>query len=197
MIICNHCLIPRSILSRVSINVLTSSFVFLSQSNKYSSLDEFINKKEITVNKVKDEKRKIVFRDDNYSVDSKSRFAGIVNEIPLDSDELIKALKDAIKNSQKNSSPKTKTKVVKEEPIVKEEPSVEEIDDIEEELPFEEEPVVESEYPEDLVGEIRKMFKACKEPELKASVKSVISEHGGKLAEVDEDGLKQIYDILK
>ena len=45
-----------------------------------------VNHKEITVNKVKDEKRKIVFRDDSYSVDSKSRFAGIVNEIPLNSD---------------------------------------------------------------------------------------------------------------
>lgn len=60
-----------------------------------------VTKKEITVNKVKEERRKIVFRDDSYSVDSKSRFSGIVDEIPMDSDELIKALKDAIRNSKK------------------------------------------------------------------------------------------------
>ena len=39
----------------------------------------------------------ICFRDDNFSVDSKSRFADIVDRIPLDADEFIKALTDAIK----------------------------------------------------------------------------------------------------
>ena len=43
------------------------------------------------------ESRKITFRDDSYSIDSKSRFADIVPEIPFDVDELIKALTDAIK----------------------------------------------------------------------------------------------------
>lgn len=46
--------------------------------------------------KITSECRKITFRDDNYSIDSKSRFADIVNEIPLDPDEFIKALSDAI-----------------------------------------------------------------------------------------------------
>lgn len=46
---------------------------------------------------VKNESRWITFRDDSYSIDSKSRFADIVARIPLDSDELIKALTDAIK----------------------------------------------------------------------------------------------------
>lgn len=71
---------------------------------------DIVKHEEITINKVKDEKRKIVFRDDSYSVDSKSRFAGIVNEIPLDSDELIKALKDAIKNSKKHHDNKNQIK---------------------------------------------------------------------------------------
>lgn len=55
-----------------------------------------VTKKEITINKVKSESRKIMFRDDNYSVDSKSRFRYIVNEIPFDPDEFIKAVKDAL-----------------------------------------------------------------------------------------------------
>lgn len=52
------------------------------------------NKKEIGV--VKNETRKITFRDDSYALDSKSRFADIVDEIPFDVDELISALEDAI-----------------------------------------------------------------------------------------------------
>ena len=53
---------------------------------------------------VKSETRKITFRDDNYSIDSKSRFADIVPEIPLDADALIKAITDAIKSEQSNSN---------------------------------------------------------------------------------------------
>ena len=52
---------------------------------------------------VKGETRRITFRDDNYVVDSKSRFAEIVPEIPLDSDALIKAFTDAIKAEQSKS----------------------------------------------------------------------------------------------
>lgn len=52
---------------------------------------------------VKRETRRITFRDDNYVVDSKSRFAEIVPEIPLDSDALIKAFTDAIKAEQSKS----------------------------------------------------------------------------------------------
>lgn len=53
--------------------------------------------KEIQKSVIKDETRWITFRDDNYTIDSKSRFADIVDKIPLDADELIKALTDAIK----------------------------------------------------------------------------------------------------
>ena len=161
-----------------------------------------ISHKEITVNKVKDEKRKIVFRDDSYSVDSKSRFAGIVNEIPLDADELIKALKDAIKNSKKNDSSGSKKTISKKTVSIKEEKSVEsdliedDIDDID--TPVEEkvdETTETSTYPDDLDAVIRKMYKECKDAELKASVKNVIAEYG-KLNDVDEDGLKRIYDMM-
>lgn len=55
-----------------------------------------VTKQEEIKGKVMSESRRISFRDDNYSVDSKSRFADIVDQIPLDSDALIKALTDAI-----------------------------------------------------------------------------------------------------
>lgn len=156
-----------------------------------------ISHKEITVNKVKDEKRKIVFRDDSYSVDSKSRFAGIVNEIPLDADELIKALKDAIKNSKKNDLVGSKkTAPIKEEKPIESDPIEDDIDDID--APVEttaEETTETSTYPNDLDAVIRKMYKECKDAELKASVKNVIAEYG-KLNDVDENGLKRIYDMM-
>lgn len=154
-----------------------------------------INHKEITVNKVKDEKRKIVFRDDSYSVDSKSRFSGIVNEIPLDSDALIKALKDAIKNSKKSGTTSAKkTSQVKtevEQPGTEEVPFEEDIDDDIDAI----DSVEESAYPENLDEVIRTMFKECTDATLKAQVKEVIAEYG-KLKDVDEDGLRRIYDMM-
>jgi ABC-type oligopeptide transport system ATPase subunit len=64
------------------------------------------------------ESRKITFRDDSYSIDSKSRFADIVSEIPFDVDSLIKALEDAIKAEQSKSGKtieQTKEEQAKEE----------------------------------------------------------------------------------
>ena len=52
---------------------------------------------------VKGETRKITFRDDNYVIDSKSRFADIVESIPMNADALIKAITDAIENEQRKS----------------------------------------------------------------------------------------------
>ena len=62
-----------------------------------------VTNKEEVVNKVKEETRRIKFRDDNFCVDSGSRFADIVPEIPMTSDDFIKALTDAIKAEQSTS----------------------------------------------------------------------------------------------
>ena len=59
--------------------------------------------KDVTKNVVAKESRKITFRDDSYSIDSKSRFADIIPEIPFDSDALIKAIEDAIRAEQSKS----------------------------------------------------------------------------------------------
>ena len=157
-----------------------------------------VTKKEVTVSKVKEEKRKIVFRDDNYSIDSKSRLSAIEPEIALDADELLRALKDAIKNSKKKagSTPvkpatteSTTTPTAQEEEV----PFAEDdIDDIDTSVTEE----TSNDYPEDLDGVIRIMFKECKDADLKAKVKAVIAEYG-KLNDVDEDGLKKIYDMMK
>ena len=156
----------------------------------------------MTVSKVKDEKRKIVFRDDNYSIDSKSRLAAIEPEIPLDANELIRALKDAIKNSKKKSGNSTAAKatIPKPAPDPVTEPDPIEEDDIDDiDAPVEEatdETPETSTYPDDLDAVIRKMYKECKDAKLKAKVKEVISEYG-KLNDVDEDGLERIYDMMQ
>jgi septin family protein len=169
---------------------------------------DIITKKEITVNKIKDEKRKIVFRDDSYSVDSKSRFSGIVDEIPLDSDELIKALKDAIQNSKKKKKA-VKNAVVKATPQPESEEEIEEdVDDvIEDDIAEADEDLIEDvvddidedvsdDSPEDLREHVKELYKTCNDADLKTKVKGIIKQYG-KLSEVDEDGLKEMYDLLK
>lgn len=163
-----------------------------------------VTKKEITKNKVVSESRKIIFRDDDYGVDSKSRFAEIIDEVPLDTDEFIKALEDAIKAAKKKPTtkstpkPQLKKEHVEEAKDELENELDEEIDieeDIDDETSFETE-TIESDYPEDLSEVIRVMFKDCKDKDLKAEVKEMIAQYG-KLTDVDTDGLKQIYDKLK
>lgn len=56
-----------------------------------------VTKKEEIKTTIKDETRKIKFRDDSFVVDSGSRFSDIVPEIDLNADEFIKAITDAIK----------------------------------------------------------------------------------------------------
>ena len=160
-----------------------------------------VTKKDITVNKIKEERRKIVFRDDSYSVDSKSRLSKIVEEISLDTDAFLNALKDAIKDSKNKTHPvsKTTTKTTKKAESV-EEVIEDEIDnDIDSDIDSDvEENTTDmaSDYPEDLVGTIRVMFKDCVDKDLKAEVKGIIAQHG-KLNDCDEDALKEIYDKLK
>ena len=56
-----------------------------------------VTKKEEVKTVIKDETRKVKFRDDSFVVDSGSRFSDIVPEINLDADEFITAITDAIK----------------------------------------------------------------------------------------------------
>lgn len=59
--------------------------------------------KEIEKGVIKSETRQITFRDDNFVIDSKSRFSDIIEKIPLDADALINAITDAIKKEQSKS----------------------------------------------------------------------------------------------
>ena len=56
-----------------------------------------IKGRDVTKGVIASESRQITFRDDSYSIDSKSRFAEITPVIEFSSDEFIKALENAIK----------------------------------------------------------------------------------------------------
>ena len=157
-----------------------------------------ITHKDVTVNKVKSENRRISFRDDQYVVDSKSRFPDIVPDIPLDADAFIKAVKDAIRAAKKNDSTPAPA-VTEPTPTPKPEPVVEE----KEEVPFDEdvppmnepEEVPEGEYPDGLVDIILSEYKTA-DDDKKSKVKAILKEHGTKVKDAPEDVLKELYDIL-
>jgi GTPase SAR1 family protein len=90
-----------------------------------------VTKKEETINRITEEIRKIKFRDDNMALDSGSRFADIVEEIPLDANALITALEDAIKAEfEKNTNGKSIEEAKKEQETIKEEKVKENLEQI-------------------------------------------------------------------
>lgn len=156
-----------------------------------------VSRKEITMNKVVNEARRISFRDEsNYIIDSKSRFANIVPDIPMDADAFIKAIKDAIASEKKKPSSES----TEPAPAPKPEPVVEE----KEEVPFDEdvppmnEPVelAEGEYPDDLL-DIIKSEVGKTDKERKGKAVAILKSHGlKKVGDAPDDVLKELYDIL-
>lgn len=157
---------------------------------------------------VKETERRLYFRG-NEIVEAGGRLKdlSIPEYIPFDQLNMGQTFIDTIETALKNgrvditsSEPKKvtskKSTPIKEEKSVEPDPIDDDIDDIE--APVDttiEETTETSTYPDDLDAVIRKMYKECKDAELKASVKNVIAEYG-KLNDVDEDGLKRIYDMM-
>ena len=149
--------------------------------------------------------RKLYFRETPL-IDAGGRFAyGAVPEyMVFDKEdmgaEFIKVIEEGMEKSKKTLGKKATVSAPK--PTKKAEPIVEDIaEDIDEDIDdidVAEETTTEtaSDYPEDLVGTIRTMFKDCADKDLKAEVKEIIAQHG-KLNDCDEDALKEIYDKLK
>ena len=149
--------------------------------------------------------RKLYFRETPL-IDAGGRFAyGAVPEyMVFDKEdmgaEFIKVIEEGMEKSKKTLG--KKATVSEPKPTKKAEPIVEDIaEDIDEDIDdidAAEETTTEtaSDYPEDLVGTIRTMFKDCADKDLKAEVKEIIAQHG-KLNDCDEDALKTIYDKLK
>lgn len=155
-----------------------------------------------------DEIRKLYFRGTTL-IDAGGRFAdGAVPEFmvfdkPDMGAEFVRVVEEGMEKSKSTlgkrksdsvvSTPKPEIQVTPEKPKVDFLSDIED-DDLLDETPISEVPT-ESKYPSDLNGTIRTMYKECKDVTLKASVKEVIAEYG-KLNDVDEDGLKRIYDMM-
>lgn len=171
-----------------------------------------VTKKKKTRNAVLDETRKIKFRDDSMIADAKSRFANIIDEIILDTDEFIKAITDAINSSGENDTSDTPTKSTSkknaskvEKPVVKE-PEEEVVEN--DEIPFdlEEEDLVDdiagedevvAPVDKDVLTEIRAAYKNA-EPKAKSEVKVILGNYGGKLAsEMKPSDVNEIKKILE
>ena len=149
--------------------------------------------------------RKLYFRETPL-IDAGGRFAyGAVPEyMVFDKEdmgaEFIKVIEEGMEKSKKTLGKKATVSAPR--PTKKAEQIVEDIaEDIDEDIDdidAAEETTTEtsSDYPEDLVGTIRVMFKDCTDKDLKAEIKGIIAQHG-KLNDCDEDALKEIYDKLK
>lgn len=148
--------------------------------------------------------RKLYFRGTTL-IDAGGRFADgavpeyLVFDKPNMAADFIRVIEEGMEKSKSTLGKKSKPVVKKKEVEPDPEP-VEEDDDIDdipvEETVEQEETVTEtSDYPDDLAAVIRTMFKECTDKDKKASVRKVIAEYG-KLNDVDEDGLKRIYDMM-
>lgn len=151
-----------------------------------------ITKQEETRNKISSESRVIKFRDDNYSVDSKSRFAGIIEQIPLDADEFINAIKNAINTAQSDVKPS-----VKIETPIKEDVPFDTSEDVEQTRDEVEPEVSNGVDKSALMNEIRTKFKSAS-ADIKKQIKSILTEKGsGKLDDnLDISVLNEISYIL-
>lgn len=154
-----------------------------------------VNKTEITINKAVSESRVIAFRDDTYSVDSKSRFADIVDKVSFNVDEFITAMQDAIekeKTSKGISLAKAEKEQVKREKI-KSEMATKASEDAKAKRVAEE---LEEERAE-LISQIQSAFINA-DKDVKASAKAKLVENGvGKFSELSVDALREVYDLVK
>jgi len=155
------------------------------------------NGKDKIQGKVSNEIRKITFRDDNFNIDSKSRFSGIIDSIVFDSDEFIKAVEDAIKIEHEKQPDKKSIEETKQEQDVEKSKIVKEIaikkkEEIQQKN--------EAELRENLIGEFKELMAVIvgekdkekiskitkKMKELEISAKELDSADIGKLQEFVE-----------
>lgn len=150
-----------------------------------------VTKQDITINRITEEARMIAFRDDSYNIDSKSRFANIVDKIPFDSDEFITAIQDAIAAENKRvgitESAAKKAQTAKDKKLAEE---------AAENSKAAKDKVVNVDRNEELVTEIKDLFKSSDESTLKP-VKSFMKEHGiSSFKEYETIPTKDLEEIL-
>ncbi|MGK4040815.1 AAA family ATPase [Heyndrickxia oleronia] len=166
-----------------------------------ASIDRSIEKQRIKqkvgadkiVGKITSESRIITFRDDNFNIDSKSRFSEITPQIDLDVKQFIEAIEDAIKKAHlKQKDAKSLEDTKKEQEKAKEE----EIEKVVEEVTKNKVNVEENEK---LVTTIQEKF-AGSDDETKIKIKDVMTEYGftsfKDVETISTEGLRKIVALL-
>ncbi len=147
-----------------------------------------VTKEDQTRGRIVSESRRITFRDDNYTIDSKSRFKDIVPSIPLDADAFINAVNDAIQASKNGESVSPLIAPKRATPAIQKEPNAEpdEVSDEPEEVAV-----------EDVLNKIRSKFKDAQKP-AKAKVKQILGDAGFDVLgeDVPAETLKKILAVL-
>lgn len=128
--------------------------------------------KDKIIGKVINESRIITFRDDNFNIDSKSRFEEIVPQIPLDTDEFIKAIEDAIRVAYEKQDNKKGS--VEEERAAQDKDKEEEINKVIEEK---NKTRINVEENEELAEVIKQNFVKATD-EIKLHIKEIMDEYG-------------------
>ena len=144
--------------------------------------------------KIAAESRVISFRDDTYSLDSKSRFANITPKIPLDADAFIKAVQDAIlaEQSKEGISLEEAQRRQKIKDAEKEKAALEAAESVKHNR-------ADVDRNVELISIVKEKFPNATD-EIKASVKQIMSEYGisnFKDTAVSTEGLEKIVDLLK
>lgn len=166
-----------------------------------ASIDRSIEKQRIKqkvgadkiVGKVTSESRIITFRDDNFNIDSKSRFNEITPQIELDVNQFIEAINGAIEKAhskQKNAKSIKETKVAQEKAKEKQ---------IEEAVENVKASKVDENLNEKLADKIREKFSSATD-EVKVKISEVMKENNIKslkdTSEIPTIVLQKIADLL-
>ncbi|ATF13562.1 hypothetical protein A616_16730 [Brevibacillus brevis X23] len=147
------------------------------------------------VGSVVDESRIITFRDDNFNIDSKSRFSDIIPSAPLETDSFINAIEDAIKKAFDQQ--KGNTSSIEEVRIEQKKTKEQEIEIASKKALINFVDVVENEK---LTDEIKNKFNSASD-EIKLKIKEIMSEYQfTSLKDTEETptvALRKIVNLLK
>jgi GTPase SAR1 family protein len=167
-----------------------------------ASIDRSIEKQRIKqkvgadkiIGKVTSESRIITFRDDNFNIDSKSRFQEITPQIDLHVDQFIEAIEDAIKKAHERSGDKASIEEAKKEQEAAKEQAINEA------VTETKRTKVNSDKNQELAEAIKANFPNAS-ADTKEQVKAIMSEYGIKsLKDTDEtptEALVKIAELLK
>lgn len=143
--------------------------------------------------KIAGESRVINFRDDTYSVDSKSRFADIVDKISFDADEFITAMSDAILKEQAKSG--ESVEIAKKKQQVEADVKAAEAAEYSKNR---KKNFVNEDQNDEYIAYIKDAFMSATD-DTKDKVKEVMAEYGiknFKNSDVSTEGLQKIVEIL-